>query len=701
MRLFFKIFLIIGVLPLFFSCGMEKKQAEESYGYVKLNLKEDLGVDISTKANDMIFAVSILNEQNVVVKSYNNHNDIVNDPVKLRVGRYIIKASTGENVNYGFDKPFYFGCDTVDVVANSVNTSNVVCSLNNTKVTVALEAAVAESFRECIVTVKSVSSSEGLIYSQANNTLDREGYFAYTGNDLEWSLYLVNNVGVVSNGDVCGIIKDVKPRQHYKLNFKISESNDDGAGNFIIEVDDEFNNKEHDFVINLNKKAKPAFTTTGGFTLGKSNIVSIGSTLNWVVNISSRAGVERVLLSHNSDYLAGLQIPKEFNLLDVPTKDAINSAGIVWSNLVLGSENVNVDFSSLVTSLPLGEYSFSLSVLDRQKQISKTDFGFRVIPSVETSTVGVEPWAKKAKFVAVWNTENKPSGIGFEYKKKSDVSWTKVVDNLQVSGSEYSIWVRNLDPSTEYVVRAVSDKEPSNEIEFTTEAANQIPNMTFDNWYKDGKHWVPNIEGGDVWWDASNKGANMISEVNPTSPESSIVAVAGDGKKAAKLETKSVFGVLAAGSIYLGQFGRTIGTSGAELYFGREYSCRPTSLVGYYSYAPVPIDKANGQYTNLKGQNDNCQIYVVLSDKPEWYTINTSEGRFIDFENDPYIIAYGEITDNTNTNGYKRFEIPLEYRNNRVPKYCILVCSSSKYGDFFTGGVGSILYVDEFEFTFD
>ena len=46
------------------------------------------------------------------------------------------------------------------------------------------------------------------------------------------------------------------------------------------------------------------------------------------------------------------------------------------------------------------------------------------------------------------------------------------------------------------------------------------------------------------------------------------------------------------------------------------------------------------------------------------------------------------------------FEIELKYRNKRTPKYCVLVCSSSKYGDYFTGGQGSILYVDEFEFTF-
>ena len=67
---------------------------------------------------------------------------------------------------------------------------------------------------------------------------------------------------------------------------------------------------------------------------------------------------------------------------------------------------------------------------------------------------------------------------------------------------------------------------------------------------------------------------------------------------------------------------------------------------------------------------------------------------------DPHIIGYGSVECNTNTNGYIQFEMPIEYRNNRRPTVCVIVCSSSKYGDYFTGGSGSVLLVDEFEFTF-
>ena len=153
--------------------------------------------------------------------------------------------------------------------------------------------------------------------------------------------------------------------------------------------------------------------------------------------------------------------------------------------------------------------------------------------------------------------------------------------------------------------------------------------------------------------------------------------------------------------IYLGEFGSVSGL-GASLNFGRPYDCKPLSLKGYYSYAPKAIDKVKAPYENLKGETDICNIYVVLADWPyETFQVNTNTGTFIDFENDPNIIAYGSLEDNTNTNGYKPFEIELEYRNNRQPTCCVIVCTASKYGDYFTGGVGSTLLVDEFEFNFD
>ena len=50
---------------------------------------------------------------------------------------------------------------------------------------------------------------------------------------------------------------------------------------------------------------------------------------------------------------------------------------------------------------------------------------------------------------------------------------------------------------------------------------------------------------------------------------------------------------------------------------------------------------------------------------------------------------------------YPEYTIRLDYRDYRKPKYLVIVATASKYGDYFTGGEGSTLYLDEMELTYD
>ena len=132
-------------------------------------------------------------------------------------------------------------------------------------------------------------------------------------------------------------------------------------------------------------------------------------------------------------------------------------------------------------------------------------------------------------------------------------------------------------------------------------------------------------------------------------------------------------------------------------------------MKGWYSYAPKPIDKldeaklsAGGKNVDeIRGAMDKCQIQVILADWDAPFHVNTSEGRFVDIENDEHIIAFGKMESDRATEGYEAFTIDLEYRDEvRKPKYVVISACGSYLGDFFTGGLGSVLYVDEFEFTY-
>ena len=102
------------------------------------------------------------------------------------------------------------------------------------------------------------------------------------------------------------------------------------------------------------------------------------------------------------------------------------------------------------------------------------------------------------------------------------------------------------------------------------------------------------------------------------------------------------------------------------------------------------------------GRPDSCHIYIALSDKAEPYEIRTkATNRQLFDKNDANIIAYGEfISGNTNTS-YTQIDIPLTYRDYRTPRYIIIVCSASKYGDYYLGGIGSTLWLDEMELVYE
>ena len=100
---------------------------------------------------------------------------------------------------------------------------------------------------------------------------------------------------------------------------------------------------------------------------------------------------------------------------------------------------------------------------------------------------------------------------------------------------------------------------------------------------------------------------------------------------------------------------------------------------------------------------DQCAIFIALAKKTFTFN-NKNEDQYIQYATDPNIIAYGELPSGAATegDGYVEFNIPLKYKNlTDQPTHIIVVCSSSKYGDYMTGGVGSSLYVVDLSLIYD
>lgn len=319
---------------------------------------------------------------------------------------------------------------------------------------------------------------------------------------------------------------------------------------------------------------------------------------------------------------------------------------------------------------------------------------------IELEVTSVNAWCYNAEITAAFKGKGTPE---IQYRRADSSEWMKA--ETSVSGVEVHADVDHLDSGAEYFARVVNGDDVSEEFSFVTETPDQLPNMTFDAWHEGepkGYTWYPMPEGSEKAWACANSAVNMFSAVNSTRPEYEFVVKRGFA--AARMESVKVFGMFAAGNLFTGEFLKASisGGVGAELSWGIPFTSRPYSLKGYYAYSPKQVDDASANYSHLKGTMDKCQILVFLTDWEEPFIVKTASGTFVDLDNDPHIIALGSIQSDVDTGGeYVEFECVLDYRDTaRKPKYIVAVASSSVYGDYFTGGLGSVMHVDEWEFTY-
>ncbi|CDE57257.1 putative uncharacterized protein [Prevotella sp. CAG:873] len=251
---------------------------------------------------------------------------------------------------------------------------------------------------------------------------------------------------------------------------------------------------------------------------------------------------------------------------------------------------------------------------------------------------------------------------------------------------------------------------------FTTEAAQQLVNGGFEGWTTAKAPYLMYAEGQEMWWDSGNHGSATMSK-NITTPDGDVKV---EGNYSAKLASQFVgigaIGKFAAGNAFVGKYIATEGTDGV-LGWGRSFGSRPKALKGYIKYAPGTIQYiGDGAPSSIaKGDPDTGIIYIaLLTNHTETYSSNNGSGTYpvivktkkserqLFDKNASNVIAYGEkvFAEATAGNGMVEFEIPLTYFKSDVKvSNIMIVCSASRYGDFFTGGV-STMWIDDFRLVY-
>lgn len=316
------------------------------------------------------------------------------------------------------------------------------------------------------------------------------------------------------------------------------------------------------------------------------------------------------------------------------------------------------------------------------------------------------------------------------WREKGTENWNTIENSdLSYDSSSRTYSITKFDgleanKDYEYMAQYGDATSRSNTISFKTQQEEQIYNGGFETWTTVSRITNANASGV-TYWGSSN---NSTSGNNTTKSS----AAKHSGEASAKLANKSVLGILASGSIFTGKFISLIDMAGAKLDWGVPFTSRPTALKGYLSYFPGKINcgSAPSGIANVpaKNSNDVGQIFCVLLHTTDQNNSggvgplrvggNAENGDYkksttIDWENDPRVVAYGimildgnDATANygsviENVTQFVDFSIDLEYhRTDITPNYMAIVCSASKFGDYFYGSDTSVLYVDDFSFEY-
>ncbi|MBQ6613167.1 MAG: PCMD domain-containing protein [Alistipes sp.] len=336
----------------------------------------------------------------------------------------------------------------------------------------------------------------------------------------------------------------------------------------------------------------------------------------------------------------------------------------------------------------------------------------RVVPTdIEVEFKGVDAWAKR-----IWLSAEGRSGadLGFKYRQAGSDEWVSV-EGVTINGGSFSACVDGLDTLTEYEVVAYSNDSFTEVVKVTTEDVWTLPNAGFEEWSTNNNIVYPYLAGGAPFWGSGNDGAALASTTLTEPTED--VRPGSEGQYAASLQSKKAaimgLGKFAAGNIFLGEFGGLVGMDGL-VNFGRPSSARPVALHGWVKYNCGTIDelgKVPSSRPDLKkGDNDEGHIVIAVGNwTAEEYggsqdcplVVNTKdESTFLDLEG-KNVIGSGVLVLDKSTDGWMEFTLPLEYSTtSEVPTHIIIVCTGSRFGDYFTGSTQSLMLVDDFELVY-
>lgn len=667
--------------------------------------------------------VRIYNETSLVRKYEGTDN--VPSSIPLMSGTYSVRVTAGDSVAASFDQRFFEGNEEFTITKGQQSPVEVKCGIANTVLAFTWDESLKEAFEgDCKVTVTSATGE--LVYSSAN--ADAKGYFSLPADNRKLTCKFTATKLTGGTYEQTTELTDAQPATLYNMTCKYTATGQETTGGAWLTLSvDETPLSEETTTIGI--KQRPVIVCKDAdnieYDLEQPMYLATNTKGTYYLIVSTSSPLKGALLQN--DRFTEFGVPaNSMDLMNLGGKDAsVEASGISLHtpNAIMEIGGTwKIQFSEeLIAKMTAqeGQVTTTLTATDKNGKQRMVTWNIVVSNATVATTEAIpyEIWTSKATLHGKV-TGTLASTPKFQYRVKgAGSSWTTV--DADLTGSTFSKEITGLTPGTTYEYQAMDGTQASTvTCEFTTETTFQPENASFEAVSDSSSIILIHGTGQSTWWDTGNHGSSTMNK-NVTTPDTS---VKHSGNQSLLLSSQFVgFGIIgkfAAGNLFAGKYLDTEGTDGI-LGWGRPCTSRPKALKVYVRYEPATVDNGGDYIAN--GATDQGIIYVAIGDWAgqeanggTWpFVVRTKNASSLfSTEKGTYsgdgIIAYGEKTfeEAYNDGGnMKELTINLDYDNfggnQRKPTSIIIVASASKYGDYFQGGDGSKMWLDDMELIYE
>ncbi|MCH5225694.1 MAG: PCMD domain-containing protein [Muribaculaceae bacterium] len=759
-NIFYGVFTFMSALTLV-SCTDESPFNTEGEGdssvsfTVSVNETVTRGVSDTENASLLKNVVLQISDERGMLYNWKGYDNIPSGSIAFKYGQYVASASSGDSVPASFDKRLFKGHTEFSVSQNQIATQvTVICRIAN--VVVGVDASEIEDKFKNDLNIEFSTTDGELVFDK--NNLDASGYFMRSY-DKETGKYddVINYTvsGKDKDGNLftkTGKITGVQPAHGYTLNI-LSYEKDETSGGLSLRLQIQEYSLVSDTVV---LEGHPEFKWEESSILKNGQILGTDETFtDQTLVIGAYSELKSLILSSNDENIIAAfnhNLPIDLTLAPYTVKRELNELGVEYEKSYVNSaESTYIKYSltlkeNWLKALPVSpdEYKISLTAIDNREYVNTANI------RIANSNSAIAPpfeiiddyWKKDYLAIRAHSAQvkinmmegaNDVTNPMLQYRKVGEEDWQSV--NLtDLSVGEKIVTIKNLEsdvypnPGVAYECRLVGGDMVEGDYQyrtkelktFTTETKFMLPNASLENWCMiDNKYYLPNAAGDPEFWGNGNKGSTAVgASANLTTQCTTIYHT---GSSCAQLVSKFVgmlgMGKHGAGSLIIGEFVDRDGLMDGMIDLGREYNnSHPTAMKLWIKYAPGIADKGASNNYIKKGDYDQGQIYIALASSIHRANTKYPETLVTQESLPSAFVAYGQRTFTVNDEDFidnvfqddqgqlKEVVIPFEYldkAHSTEAKYLVMVCAASKYGDYFSGGEGSTMWVDDVELIYD